>query len=136
MSPIVTIALPAFILGLAYTLARRELKLYRVAGELGSGLFVYSRGRLVRRLTGIAILVALGLTFAALGIIPPRSAGAANAYLAAILGELGALFVLPIWDLVETARTGRRRDRVAPDAGEVTREAAPPRKRNRRRRPR
>jgi hypothetical protein len=103
----VTLVLPAVLLVLAALLLRRELRLYRRSAAIGNDLFVYSRWRLLRRLGGIAALVLMAVTFVALGVLPPRSATGASAYLGAILGELAVLVVVPIWDLVETARTAR-----------------------------
>jgi hypothetical protein len=123
MSPLVTIVVPAVCLGLAYVLGRREWKLYHAAAEIGSDLFVYSRGRLFRRMGGVVVLAALGLTFVALGVAPPRSPTGADVYLGLIVGEVAVLIVLPIWDLLETSRTAR------PGQGITDRGAARPRTR-------
>ena len=58
----------------------------------------------MRRLVGVGVLVALGLTFAALGLLPPRTAGAASLYLGAIVGEVAVLLLLPVVDMWATAR--------------------------------
>jgi hypothetical protein len=130
MSPLVTIALPSLLIGLAYGLGRREWKQYRAAAEIGSDLFVYTRGRLIRRMTGVGMLAALGVTLAMFGLAPPRSPAAASLYLGLFVGETIALLVLPIVDLVETGRTAR------PGKGVRAREGEPPRTRTRPDRPR
>jgi hypothetical protein len=113
MSPLVTLVLPGAIGAVALLLLRRELELFRGArrGDGDRDLFVYSTGRFVRRLTGIAALLALALTLAGLGLVPPRNAAQAQVYLGLITTELVALVVVPLWDLVETARTARPGDR-------------------------
>jgi hypothetical protein len=107
LSPIVTVFLPAFLIGLAYVLGRRELRQYRLSGSIGSDLFVYSRGRLIRRLTGVGMLVALAVTLALLGFLRPAAPRGASLWLAVILGEVIAILLLPIFDLIETARSAR-----------------------------
>jgi hypothetical protein len=107
LSPIVTIVVPALLLGLSYVLARREWKQYRAANEIGSDLFVYGKGRLVRRLIGIGVLAALGFTLFAMGLLPPSSPRGATVYLSVIVGEVALLVILPIVDLIETGRSAR-----------------------------
>jgi hypothetical protein len=128
VDPLVSIVVPAALFALAYLLARRELRQYRAAAEIGSDLFVYSRGRLVRRLIGVGLLVLLGGTLAALGLWPAATAAGLSLYLAALATEVLCLVVLPLVDLWETARTARPHD--------LTRQAgARPRTRSRSRLP-
>lgn len=110
MDPLVSIILPVILWGLAFLLARREWKQYRVVEEIGSDLFTYSRGRLIRRMTGVAMLVALGTTLAALGWFPARTASGLYVYMALLISEVVILLVLPMIDLWETARTARPHD--------------------------
>ncbi len=98
---------PAILWGLAWTLGRRELALYGRRDSEEADVFVYTRGRLVRRLTGVGLLVGLGAAFAALGFFPPTTPGEANVYLGVFAGGVILLIVLPVWDLVETARTAK-----------------------------
>jgi hypothetical protein len=126
VSPLVTIVVPALLLGLAYVLARREWKQYRAAGEIGSDLFVYGRGRLVRRLIGIGVLAALGLTLFTMGIVPPSSPKGATVYLGVIVGEVALLVILPIVDLVETGRTARPGKGVSHSEARRPRTRTPP----------
>jgi hypothetical protein len=130
VSIVVSIVVPSLLVGLACALGRREWKQYRAAAEIGSDLFVYTRGRLIRRMTGVALLVALAVTLALFGALPPRTPAGASVYLGVMLGEVVLLIVLPIVDLVETARTAR------PGKGIRAREGAPPRTRTRPRPPR
>ena len=114
---------------LALGLARRELGLYRDSDEFGSDLFVYSKGRLVRRMTGIGVLVALGATLASLEFLPFRSSTALTIYIVLLVTEVAALVVLPLIDLWETAKTAQ--------PGNLKRQAGPgQRTRSRPRRPR
>ena len=113
----------------AIALARRELGLYRDSHEFGSDLFVYSKGRLVRRMTGIGVLVALGATLVSLEFLPFRSSAALSIYMALLVTEVAALIVLPLIDLWETSKTAQ--------PGNLKRQAGPgPRTRSRPRRPR
>ena len=105
-----SIVLPAVLVGLAFLIARREWKQYRAAEDIGSDLFVYSRGRLLRRMTGVAMLVALGTTLAALGWLPARTASGASIYMALLFSEVLVLLVLALLDLWETARSARPHD--------------------------
>ena len=108
MSPLVTIIVPSLILGCAYALGRRELRLYRTSHKKNDqDVFVYTRGRLSRRMTGVSILVSLALTLCALGFFPPSTPRGATTYIWLFVADLAALFVVPIWDLWETARTAR-----------------------------
>jgi hypothetical protein len=107
MGPVFGVALPLVLATLAVLFGRRELRLYRAARDGDSDLFVYSRGRLWRRLTGLAVLVSTGVTLAAMEFLPASTARGASIYLALIAAQVVALFVLPIVDLIETARTAR-----------------------------
>jgi hypothetical protein len=115
VSPLVTLVLPALLLVAAGFLAGRELRLYRTADPRDAELFAYSRGRLLRRLLGVVALLALAATFGALGVSPPRDAGTASTFVAAIVGEVAVLVVLSAVDLWETSR--RRVDRKGATRG-------------------
>ena len=128
MDPIVSIVVPAVLWGLAYVLARREWRQYQAAAEIGRDLFVYSKGRLIRRMTGVVLLVALGTTLAALGLFPARTATGASIDMALLISEVRVLLVLPVIDLWETARSARPED--------LTRQAGGAKKRRKPRRPR
>jgi hypothetical protein len=127
LDPVVSIVLPVILWALGAFLARREWKQYRVAEDIGSDLFVYSRGRLIRRMTGVAMLLALGTTLAALGLFPARTASGASIYMALLISEVLVLLVLPLFDLWETARTARPHD--------LTKQGGPPPKTRKRSRP-
>ena len=106
MSPLVSILLPSCVLAIAYVLARREWHSYRSSAETGD-LFVYGRGRLVRRLVGVGVLAALALTLTALDILPARTPRGAHTYLGLFAAEIGTLVALALWDLWETGRTAQ-----------------------------
>ncbi len=113
---------------IAGVIYRHEISAYRDAKELGSDLFVYSQGRLWRRMTGVGCLLATGLTLASFELFPARSTWAASLYIALFTTEVVTLLVLPLVDLWETGRTAKPED--------LTRQADPDRrKRNQRRRP-
>ena len=118
MDPLVSIALPLVLWALAFGLARREWRHYRADDDIGTDLFVYSRGRLARRMTGVALLVVLGATLAALGLFPARTPRGLSIYMALLIAEVLVLIVLPLIDLWETARTARPHD--------LTRQGGPP----------
>jgi len=120
VDPFSTIVLPLALWGLAYGLGRREWRHYKASDEIGTDLFVYSRGRLWRRMTGVGMLVALGLTLAALGLFPARSPQGLSIYMAVLITEVLVLLLLPLFDLWETARTARPHD--------LTRQGGPPKK--------
>jgi hypothetical protein len=123
------VVVPLALAVLAFMLGRRELALYREGDEFGSDLFVYSKGRLWRRMTGIGVLVALALTLVALEFLPFRSGPALSIYVALLVTEVAALVVLPLIDLWETAKTA--------DSADLTRQGDPDRRtRSRPRRPR
>ena len=114
-----TVAIPAVLVAMAILLARHEWKAY-CHRDMVRGLFPYTTARLLRRLTGAVVLVALGATFFALGVRPPGDAHAASNYVGLILAEVSALIVIPVWDFVETgrraARLRQRTRRLDPDA--------------------
>jgi hypothetical protein len=126
MDPFVSIVLPVALLALAVLLARREWRQYRGATDIGSDLFVYSRGRLVRRMTGVGLLVALGMTLAALGVFPARTASGLSIYLALLISEVLVLLLLPFLDLWETSRTAKLHD-LRRQGGEPIRTRSRPR---------
>jgi hypothetical protein len=126
LSPILTIVVPALLLGAAYVLGRREWLQYRAAAEIGSDLFVYGKGRLVRRMIGVGMLAALGLTLFAIGMLPPSSPRGASIYLGVLIGELVLLVVLPIVDLIETGRTARPGKGLTHSEGRRQRTRTPP----------
>lgn len=124
----VSLLLPGILWGVAFALGRRELRQYRAVRDIGYDLFTYSKGRLIRRLTGVALLAALGGTLFVFGVAPPGTPRGATIYMALIVSEVLALIVLPLFDLWETARTARPAD--------LTRQAdRPPRTRSRPRNP-
>ena len=105
-----SIALPLALWAVAVLLARREWRQYRAVARIGHDLFVYSKGRLVRRLIGCLLLAALGVTLFAFGVIPPSTPAGVSTYMALMLSLLLVLLVLPLVDLWETARTARPHD--------------------------
>ena len=128
MDPLVSVLLPLALWALAAALARREWRAYRRPDDIGTDLFVYSRGRLIRRMLGVGLLVALGATLAALGWLPARSPRGLSIYMALLAVELAGLIVVPLLDLWETARTARPHD--------LTRQGGPPPRRKGQARPR
>jgi hypothetical protein len=110
VGPLVSFLLPLALWALAWGLARRELRQYRAAAEIGSDLFAYGKGRLVRRMIGVGVLALLGGTLAALDIAPARTAARASVYLTLLLAEVILLVGLAVLDLWETARTARPED--------------------------
>jgi hypothetical protein len=106
------VVLPCILCALAWWLGRRELHLYQVSTNAGAAdgdgddLFVYSRGRLRRRMIGLGALAAIGLTLAVLelGATSPEIVMTCGALLAT---ELVVLLVVPILDMRETARTAQ-----------------------------
>ena len=117
------------LMAIAVVICRHELAAYRDSKELGSDLFVYSRGRLWRRLTGVGFLLATAVTLAAFELFPAQTTWGASLYVALLTTEVVTLLVLPVLDLWETGRTARPED--------LTRQADPDRqKRTQRHRPR
>jgi hypothetical protein len=123
-----TVALAFALWVLAALLGRRELRLYRASGEIGTDLFVYTRARLWRRMTGVGVLAALGATLLAFELVGASSPSGLSLYMALLITEVVVLMVLPIFDLWETARTARPQD--------LTRQGRETRTRKRSRRPR
>ena len=124
----VGIVLPIGLWVCAIVIGRRELALYREQ-TIGDDLFLYSKWRLLRRLTGVAIMVALGATLMAYQLLPPKTSFGTSVYLGALVAEVIALVLLPIFDLAETMRTA--------DPEDLTRQADPDRRtRKQPRRPR
>jgi hypothetical protein len=111
---------------LAIGLARREWRLYRTTNDMGSDLFLYTRGRLARRMGGVLVLAALAATFAALGLRPARNAHEASAYLGLIMGELLLLIGMSVWDLIETARSAKPEDLTRQGTGPTRTRRKPP----------
>ncbi len=123
------ILFPIILWSLSVMLVRREFELYRVQEDFGTDLFLYTKGRLIRRLTGVVVIVALGATLMAMELYPAGSGAGASIYLALLLSEMLALVVIPLLDMWETTRTANSID--------PTRLGGPgPRKRSRPRRPR
>ncbi|HUH02238.1 MAG TPA: hypothetical protein VML75_09585 [Kofleriaceae bacterium] len=116
MGFVLGIALPAVLVAVAGALAHREIRLYRgtraIAGDLvdalGADLFEYTRWRLLRRLTGVIVLLATAVTLAALELAPATSITGAQLYLALLTTEALTLIILALLDLRETARRRSR----------------------------
>jgi hypothetical protein len=126
---LVGVAVPIVLWTLAFLLGRREVESYRDRDEVGSDLFRYSRGRLIRRLSGLGVLAGTGATLAAMELIGPKTPRAAAIYLALLATLVAAMVILAVADLIETRRS------AAP--GRLTRPADPDRRtRSRPRRPR
>jgi len=102
----------------AVPLAMRELGAYRTRDRseqaafgaiknATSDLFIYSRRRLVRRLTGIAVLSALGVVLVVWELAPPSSPSGATVLLGLLLTGVVALVLIAILDLRETSTTAK-----------------------------
>ena len=102
--------LPAFLCAIAVFIARRERRLYRHSKDAGWDLFLYSKGRLWRRMAGVGVLLATAGTLAAVELFPATTSAGASAYLVLLLVEVLALLILPLIDLWETARTAKPED--------------------------
>ena len=98
------VVLPCLLVALAGWLGRREWRLYRAPATDGTDLFVYSRGRLVRRMIGLVALAAIGVTLAVIELAA-ASAAVVTGCGALLVAELLVLVVVPVLDLRETART-------------------------------
>jgi hypothetical protein len=90
----------------AVPLALREISGYRHRDDRDD-LFVYSRARLVRRVTGMVVLAAAGVTLLIWDLAPPDDPGTASLLLGLVLIEVVALVVIAILDMRETSRTAR-----------------------------
>jgi len=110
MGYLVGLALPVVLCTLAFLMGRHELRLYRNSRESGWDLFAYSKGRLWRRMTGVGLLAGVGLTLAALEVLPASTSWGASLYLALLCTEVLGLLVLPLVDLWETSRTAKPKD--------------------------
>jgi hypothetical protein len=104
------VVFPIVLWGIAWMIGRREMMLYQAAHDHGDDLFVYTKGRLYRRMTGVGVLVALGLTLLLMELWPASSGRGISLYFAIIMTEVAALIALPILDLRETSRTARPED--------------------------
>lgn len=90
----------------AVPLAAREIRAYRRRDDTGD-LFIYSRARLVRRVTGAVILAGAGATLLVWDVAPPGDPGTASVLFGALLAEVAALIVIALLDLRETSSTAR-----------------------------
>lgn len=102
-----TLAIAAVIAAVAALLARREIGLYRLRRDAEDDLFVYSKWRLARRLTGVFVLALTACTLVAWELFPPTTATGASVFMTVFLTEVAALVILPIFDLVDTTRSAR-----------------------------
>jgi hypothetical protein len=128
MDLVEALVVPVLVWYLAFLLGRRELRAYRRRHKEETDLFVYSKGRFIRRMTGVVALVATGLTLAAWDFLPPKTPQQASLYVGLLLAEVAIIVVLSMVDLWETVRTAKPED--------LTRQGAPRRQsRNRRSRP-
>jgi hypothetical protein len=107
VDPLVNVLLPLVLAATGVFIGLREWQQYKASAEVGHDLFVYSRGRLARRLSGVATLLALAATLFAFGAFPANNPRGASVYLALMIGEVAVLLILPVLDLWETARTAR-----------------------------
>jgi hypothetical protein len=104
MGPAFDVTVPLLLVLVAVLLGRRELRLYRASHDEDSDLFVYSRGRLHRRLAGVVVLASTGLTLGAMAWLPAISPRGTAIYVALLTTEVLALIAIPILDLIETTR--------------------------------
>ncbi len=109
MPKTITILMPLFIVATSALLTRRECTLYLQAQREPSDFFPYTVQRLWRRLAGVAVLLSLGGTLAALGLVPPTDARQAARYEVLLLGGVLMLVLLSAWDLWAMGRPVRRR---------------------------
>lgn len=120
MSIVVGLLLPVLLVVLAIWMARRELSVYKDSDDFGSDLFVYTKGRLYRRLSGCGLLGLTGLTLAAFELFPAQTVNGFSIYLALLCVEVLGMLVLPLVDLWETG-TGA-------DPADLTRQGDPDRR--------
>gem|GEM_PF-4183416 len=121
MSILLGLVLPVVLVTISIWMGTRELRVYRESPDFGSDLFVYSKGRLWRRLAGCVLLALTGLTLSAIELFPARSVSGVSIYLMLLCAEVVALIVLPLVDLWETARTARPGDPTRADPDRQTR---------------
>jgi len=110
MELLLGLALPFAMCVIAYLIARNELGVYQHGKAAGWDVFVYSKGRLWRRMIGVGFLVATAVTLAAHELFPASTPQGASIYLVLFSVEVLALLVLPIVDLWETGRTAKPGD--------------------------
>lgn len=120
MAILLGLVLPVLLGVLAIWLGRRELRVYRESNDFGSDLFVYTKGRLWRRMTGVVLLGLTGATLAALELFPAQTVSGVSVYLALLCAEVMGLLVLPLVDLWETGRGA--------DPADLTRQGDPDRR--------
>lgn len=100
--------LPALCVGGAVLIWRRERASFAAyqaePAERDLPLFVYSRVRLRRRLTGACVLAAVGLTLLAWDLVRPETPTRATLVVVALILEVLLLVFVAIADLIETAR--------------------------------
>ncbi len=92
-------------------LALREQSLYTTQRDGlwkdGTDLFVYSKGRLAIRITGLVMTAALGLGLIAWELWPPATPSALAAYVVLFGTSSLGLVAVVVGDLVVTARTAK-----------------------------
>jgi MFS family permease len=104
------IAVPLLILAVAIWLARFEMRLYREAHEDGTDLFVYGKGRLIRRMIGVGVMVVTAVGIFWMEIAWSWSPRLSVIVMAILLAAVVLLLVVPLADLRETARTAKPED--------------------------
>jgi hypothetical protein len=97
--------LPLLFVAGALWLAHRERASYRShRDDNDAGFFVYTPRRLRRRLTGAAVLAAVGVTLALWDLARPETAERATLIVVALLVEVLLLVGIAVADFIETAR--------------------------------
>ncbi len=109
MPKTITILLPALIVCASALLTRREWTHFVEAQKEPSDFFPYTIRRLWRRLAGIAVLLSVGGTLAALGLVPPTNARAAARYEVLLIAGIALLLLLSTWDLWALGRPPGRK---------------------------
>jgi hypothetical protein len=104
------IVLPLLMLAGAIWLARFEMRLYREAHEDGTDLFVYGKGRLVRRMIGIGVMVVAAIGIFWMEVAWRWSPRITVGVMAVLMAAVILLVVVPFADLRETERTARPGD--------------------------
>ena len=104
--------LAALCIVLALFLGRREVASYREqnAENAATDLFLYTRGRLRLRLTGVGALVAVAVTLMVWELLPPASPSQLSAYVWALTGAFLVLAGVGIADVILSARTANPSD--------------------------